>query len=193
MAVPPARIVSPSRSPTTGAASSAAYTCALFSPPAMVATIRPVLPSLLSNSAAAAGGEVHGEVTFSTFGEAASRSTIAVPAVRALSPLAPDGSVIVISICCSLCLNLSESSRAALADSEPGSWKPPAERWLATGMPNTAAATVRIAATARMRRGERMAIRAIRCSTAAILSPVQQTNPSGRNCHHFPKRDSMIP
>ena len=99
IALPPARIVMPSRSPTTGSDSSEAYSCALFSPPAKVATIRPVLPSVLRSSAAAAGGEVHGEVTLSTLGEASRRATMSVPAAVADAPVAPEGSLTVMSSC----------------------------------------------------------------------------------------------
>ncbi len=38
--------------------------------------------------------------------------------------------------------NVSESIDAAWADSEVGSWNPPADRLLVTGMPNTAVATI---------------------------------------------------
>ena len=87
----------------------------------MVATIRPVLPSMLSSSAAADGGEVHGEVTLSTYGEASRRPTISAPAAVAPALVAPAGSVTVISSDWSLWPNFSISSRAACADSELGS------------------------------------------------------------------------
>ena len=57
--------------------------------------------------------------------------------------------------------NLSVSSCVACADSDVGSWNPPADRLLATGMPKIAAATMTRAATARMRRGAAIASRAI--------------------------------
>ena len=78
----------------------------------------------------------------------------------------PSGAVRVTSSCMSPWWNLSVSSWVAWADSEVGSWNPPADRLLATGMPNIAAATMTSAAIARMRRGAAIASRAIRCNTS---------------------------
>src|ERR1700744_1649009 len=52
----------------------------------------------------------------------------------------------------------------ARADSEFGSWKPPADKLLATGRPNTAAAMKTRTPIATTRRGAAMANRAIPCS-----------------------------
>ena len=69
IASPPARTVTPSRSCTNSSLSVSACCCAPFSPPVMPATIRPVLPSLLTSDFAADGGAVHGEITCATYGE----------------------------------------------------------------------------------------------------------------------------
>ena len=68
--------------------------------------------------------------------------------------------------CMSPWWNLSVSSWVARADSEVGSWNPPAERLLATGMPKIAAPTIVSAAMAMMRRGAARANSAILCSTS---------------------------
>ena len=68
----------------------------------MVAITRPVVPSVLVNSAAAAGAEVHGEDTLSTFGDASSVATISVPTVRAVPSAMPAGSLTVNCNCWSL-------------------------------------------------------------------------------------------
>ena len=52
----------------------------------------------------------------------------------------------------------------ALADSEVGSWKPPADRYWVTGMPKTPQPTKTNSATTRMRRGAAMANSAMRCN-----------------------------
>ena len=66
MACPPARTVTPSRSCTNSLLSVSACLAAPLLPPVMLATIRPVLPSLLTNVADADGGAVQGEVTCAT-------------------------------------------------------------------------------------------------------------------------------
>ncbi|EUA40835.1 mmpL domain protein [Mycobacterium avium subsp. avium 2285 (R)] len=73
-----------------------------------------------------------------------------------------------ISICWPLWPNLSVSTPMARADSESGSWNPPGDRLLATGMPKTAAARKTSTPSAMIRRGAAMATRAIFCS---IVSP----------------------
>ncbi|CNV24690.1 Uncharacterised protein [Mycobacterium tuberculosis] len=63
IAEPPARTVTPSRSWATSSDRVWAWFCASFSPPLTLTTINPDFPSVLSRSAAAVGGTVHGEVT----------------------------------------------------------------------------------------------------------------------------------
>ena len=86
---------------------------------------------------------------------------MSVATVVTFEALTPSGAVTVMSSCMSPWWNLSVSSFVACADSDVGSWKPPAERLLTTGTPNTAAATMSRAATARTRRGAAIARRAI--------------------------------
>ena len=69
-------------------------------------------------------------------------STMSSPAARAPALLAPSGVVTVNTNCMSPWWNLSVSSWVARADSEVGSWNPPADRLLATGMPKIAAPTI---------------------------------------------------
>ena len=59
----------------------------------------------------------------------------------------------------------------ACADSDVGSWNPPAERLLVTGMPKMAAATMTSSAMAMMRLGALMASRAIRLQHVASFRP----------------------
>ena len=93
---------------------------------------------------------------------------MSVATARAGALVAPAGALTVISSCMSPWPNLSPSSCVALADCEPGSWKPPADRLLATGIPKMAAPTITRIATATIRRGAAMANRAIRCSTSLL-------------------------
>ena len=65
----------------------------------MVAMTSPVVRSVLSSSAAAAGGDVHGELTLSTFGEASSSAATSEPTARAAGEFAPARSVTVMSSC----------------------------------------------------------------------------------------------
>ena len=65
--------------------------------------------------------------------------------------------------------NLSTSNLVAFADSEVGSWNPPADRLLVTGMPKMPVATITSSAMTMIRLGALMAIRAIRCSTSNSL------------------------
>ena len=69
--------------------------------------------------------------------------------------------------------NLSTSIWLALADSEVGSWNPPADRLLVTGIPKIPVATITSSAMTMIRFGALMAIRAICCSTTSP-SDVQQ-------------------
>src|ERR1700739_1380685 len=112
----------------------------------MSATISPDLPSLLTSDAAAGGGAVHAEVTLVTCADRLSRSATSVPTVRAAAPLTPSGADTTNSSCTSPWPNLSVRILVALADSDVGSWNPPADRLLATGTPKMPAATSRRAA-----------------------------------------------
>lgn len=102
-------------------------------------------------------------------GDASKASTTANPAARAAGLSAPAGAATVKTSCMSPWLNFSASNRAAAEDSAVGSWKPPADRLLATGTPNTAAEIVSSTANAMMRRGAAMAMVAIRPSTGTPL------------------------
>lgn len=129
--------------------------------------MRPVLPSLLISVAAAGGGTVQVELTSVTYGDALSRPAMSVPTARAAGPSAPaPSSVTLMTNCMSPRANLSDSSWVACADSDVGSWKPPADRLLATGMPKMPAATITNAATRSTRRGAAMARCAMRWSNA---------------------------
>ena len=83
----------------------------------MPATIRPAVRSLLTRSAAAAGGVVHGDVTFATCGDWRSSSTIRVPVARAAALSTPSGAETTISSWTSPWWNLSVNSSVALEDS----------------------------------------------------------------------------
>src|ERR1700756_1757092 len=131
----------------------------------MLATINPVVPSLLTSDPDAKGGAVHGEVTCATKGEPSSRLTMSVPTARAALLCAPSAEPTVISSCWSPCPNLPANSWEARADAEVGSSNPPADRLLATGRPNTAAPITINNATAMMRRGARMPSRAMPSNT----------------------------
>ncbi len=121
IATPPVRTVAPLRSCVTSAASSLAYFCWSPSFPLMPATISPDVRSLLTSSAAACGGAVHGDVTSTTCGERFSWSTISVPAARAAGPSTPSGVETVTSSCTSPWPNLSVRSSLARADCDVGS------------------------------------------------------------------------
>ena len=86
-------------------------------------------------------------------------------AARLLAPAAALSSVTLITSSMSPWPNLSTSSWVACADSDVGSWNPPADRLLATGMPKIPQATMTSAAMATIRRGAAIASNAIRCST----------------------------
>ena len=73
------------------------------------------------------------------------------------------------SICISPWPNLSDRILPACHDSEVGSWKPPADRLLMTGMPKIAVPSITSSATAMIRLGAAMARRAIPCSTTRPL------------------------
>ena len=140
----------------------------------MPAAIRPAVRSLLTRSAAAAGGVVHGDVTFATCGDWRSWSTIWVPAARAAALSTPSGAETTMSSWTSPWWNLSVNSSVALEDSAVGSWNPLADRLLATGTPKTPSATVTNAATAITRRGAAMASLAVRYSSSSILRSVRE-------------------
>src|SRR5690348_2991355 len=110
----------------------------------MPARMRPVLPSLLISVAAAGGGTVQAELTSVTYGDALSLAAMSVPTALAAGLFAPaaESSATLMTSCMSPRANLSDSSAVARADSDVGSWNPPADRLLATGMPNTPAATI---------------------------------------------------
>ena len=118
----------------------------------MPATISPVLPSLLINAGAAGAGAVHADVTCAMYGDAFNWSTMSVPTERAPVLCAPPSDVTLISSSISPWPNLSTSSWVACADSDVGSWKPPADRCLATGMPKMPQATITRSAIAMIRR-----------------------------------------
>ena len=166
IASPPARTVTPALSWTSRSDRSFAYSCVLFSSPAIPATISPDLPSLLTNAARSGAGAVHSDVTDVTCGERIRSSTSSVPTSRATPPLAPSGAETTITICTSPLSNLSVSSSFALADSDDGSSNPQAHKLFATGTPKMPAATATSAATASIRRGTPMASCAMRCSTS---------------------------
>ena len=79
------------------------------------------------------------------------------------------------TICMSPWPNFSDSSRAACHDSLVGSWRPPADRLLVTGMPKMPVPTMTSSATAMIRRGDAMASRAIPCNTSILPSQVVST------------------
>ena len=64
------------------------------------------------------------------------------------------------------CPNLSTSTLLAWADSDVGSWNPPADRLLVTGMPKMPVATITSIAMTMIRFGAVIASRAIPCSTS---------------------------
>ena len=125
----------------------------------------PDLPSLLTSDAAAGGGAVHAEVTLVTCAARPSWSAISVPTARAAGLVTPSGADTTNSSCTSPWPNLSVRIFVALADSEVGSPKPPADRLWATGIPKMPAATISRAEMAMVRRGATMARYAMRCST----------------------------
>src|SRR6202035_1185631 len=141
----------------------------------MPATIRPVLPSLLTSACTAEGGAVHAEVTSATFGDAFSCVTMSVPTARAGALCAPSSDVTEISIGMSPWPNFSDSSRAACDDCDAGSWKPPAERLLMTGIPKIAVPAMTSRARAMIRLGAAMASRAIPCSTSPASHPAMES------------------
>ena len=135
----------------------------------MPATIRPVLPSSLISAGVAAGGAVHAEVMFATYGERSSRAAMSVPASVAAAPSTPSAEVTLITSSMSPWPNLSTSSAVALADSDVGSWKPPADRCWVTGTPKIPQPIISSSAATRMRRGAAMAVEAMRWSTGPLL------------------------
>ena len=129
------------------------YFCASLSPPVMPATISPVLPSLLTSAGAAGGGAVHADVTSATCGDACSCAAMSVPTARASALCAPPSDVTLMMSSMSPWPNLSTSNLVALADSEVGSWNPPADRLLVTGMPKMPVATITSSAMTMIRFG----------------------------------------
>ena len=157
--------MTPLRSCANCSDSASAYFWESVSPPLMPATIRPDLPSLLTSEAAAAGGTVHAEVTLVTCADVAQlfgdvRADCAGRGARRRRPVRTRRTAAARRpgrTCPSRIL-------VALADSDVGSWNPPADRLLATGMPKMPAATISSAAMARVRLGAAIASRAMRCS-----------------------------
>src|SRR6185312_15382772 len=131
----------------------------------MPATINPVLPSLLTNAGAADGGDVHAESTLATNGEFCSCRAISVPAALACWLCTPLSEVTLMTSFKSPWPNVCDSILWACADCEVGSWNPPADRLLVTGMPKMAVATMTNSAAAMIRFGAAMASRAMKCST----------------------------
>ena len=99
----------------------------------------------------------------------AAATTISVPTARDSALSSPPSDVTLMTSCMSPWPNLSTSNWAALADSDVGSWNPPADRLLVTGMPKMPAATITSSAMTMIRLGALIAIRAIRCSTSYPL------------------------
>src|ERR1700739_2421960 len=128
----------------------------------MSATISPDLPSLLTRDAAAGGGAVPADVTLVTCADRLSWSAISVPTARAAVPLTPSGADTTNSSCTSPWPNLSVRILVALADSDVGSWNPPADRLLATGTPKMPAATSSSVAMAMVRLGATIARHGVR-------------------------------
>src|ERR1700739_2450568 len=100
----------------------------------MPATISPDFPSLLTREAAVGGGAVHAEVTLVTCAERLNWSAISVATARAAASLTPSRADTTNSSCTSPWPNLSIRIFVALADSDVGSWKTPADRLLASGV-----------------------------------------------------------
>ncbi len=131
----------------------------------MPATIKPVLPSLLTSAGAADSGAVHAEVTCATPADCCSCATMSVATAREAglwAPASDPSSVTLITSSMSPWPNLLTSNCVACADSDVGSWKPPADRLLATGMPKIPQATITSAAMATIRLGAEIASNAIR-------------------------------
>ena len=166
IASPPALTVTPS---TWGSAATTCRACswALVSPPPIPAITRPVLPSLLISAVIAAAGTVHAEVTVVTYGECSSIAVSRPPAVLAAGLSTPPSACTARISRMSPAANLSVSTWEAEDDSEVGSWKPPVDRLLLTGIPTTAAAIMNSTAAARMRRGRVIANLAIASSIVA--------------------------
>jgi hypothetical protein len=162
-ATPPARTLTPSRSklsPPIASTSAEVLRSACFSPPVTPAMTSPDRPSSLNIWAAAGSAAVQAEVTDATSRELRSRATTSLATDVAAALRAPSGEDTVMSNCASPWSNRWVSSAAALADSEPGSWNPPAASLPTTGTPKIPAATRVSAAIARIRRGAAMAARA---------------------------------
>ena len=118
-----------------------AYFWALFSPPVIPATIKPGRAVLADQRGGGRGrrgprrGHIghmgrSGQLIDDVGADCAGRRAGGTSGAETMN-----------SNCTSPWPNLSISSCVALADSEPGSWKPPADRLLATGMPKMPAAT----------------------------------------------------
>jgi hypothetical protein len=145
----------------------------------MPATISPDVRSLLIRAAAAAGGDVHAEVTSATCGDLRSWSTMSVPADLAAALSTPSGVETTTSSCTSPCPNLSVSICVARDDSAVGSWNPLGDRCLATGTPKMPRTIASSAAATMTARGAAMASRAIRCSRRG---PPSGAHYRGRAC-----------
>ena len=87
----------------------------------MLATISPVLPSLLTNAGPAVAGAVHADVTSTTCGDARSAEVRSLATARDCVLCAPPSDVRLRTSSISPRPNLSASSWLALAESDVGS------------------------------------------------------------------------